>query len=67
MSADWHGWEFRDGTKLHIGPVPTRKSVCIYTVEDSVMHVIAYCRSEEEGRRLLRFLDRALASVGASP
>jgi hypothetical protein len=40
------GWSFNDGTELHIGHVPQRKSVCIYVVEGSVCHVLGYLRNE---------------------
>lgn len=57
---DWHGWQFGDRGRLHIGPLPGRKSICVYTIQGSVLHVHAYARSEDEARALLAFLDGVL-------
>lgn len=60
-----HGWEIRGVGKLHVGHVPTRKQACVYVIDGSVMHVVAYCRSEDEAHRLVRFLDAAFAAVAS--
>lgn len=59
--SDWHGWRVDDVGILHVGPLPGRKSICVYVIEGSVMTPVAYCRSEDDGDRLVRFLDAALA------
>lgn len=60
MSAEtprsWHGWS-RGSTALHIGHVPTRKSLTLYSMVGSVMYVHAYFRSEKEARRAMSVLD----------
>lgn len=61
--SDWHGWsrgEQYTGVALHIGPLPGRKSICLYTMDyrdGAVLYVHAYFRSEEEARRALDTLD----------
>lgn len=56
---DWHGWRTPAGT-LHIGPLPQRKSVCLYLIQGSVMSVKAYFRDEDSARELMSFLDEVL-------
>ena len=60
----WHGWSRepdngtgRKGAVLHIGPVPTRKSIALYSIVGSVMYVHAYFRSEKEARRALSVIE----------
>lgn len=67
MSVDWHGWSRSSkayhGESLHVGPLPGRKQIAVYSMDyrsGAVMHVHAYCRSVEEGERLLAVLDRLL-------
>jgi hypothetical protein len=55
---EWHGWSRWDGKRtLHIGPLPGRKSLCLYTMAGSVMEVHAYFRSEKEARKAMKTLD----------
>lgn len=67
--SDWHGWSRTKGyagRALHIGPLPGRKSICLYTVDytdGAVMYVHAYFRSEDEARRALATLDELLGPV----
>ena len=59
----WHGWSRGDGIAMHIGPCPGRKSICLYTMDKSVMHVHAYFRSEDEAKKALGYLDKLLGPV----
>lgn len=73
---DWHGWsrssEQFKGEALHVGPLPGRKQVAVYSIEypkdgGAVMHVHAYCRTPEEGQKLLAVLDRLVDPEGRVP
>jgi hypothetical protein len=71
--SEWHGWsrsrEPYTGRSLHIGPLPRRKSICLYTMDyrdGAVMHVHAYFRSEEEARCALATLDFLLGDNNAA-
>lgn len=55
---EWHGWQIPGKGALHVGPLPGRKSICVYTVQGTVLQVHAYARSEDEAWELLQFLDR---------
>jgi hypothetical protein len=64
---EWHGWsddlEQFSGIAIHIGPLPGRKSVALYTIDytdGATMHVHAYFRSTEEAKKALKFLDELL-------
>lgn len=66
--TEWHGWsrskEPFTGETIHVGPLPGRKSVALYTMDyrdGAVMRVHAYFRSEEEAANFLGALDRLLA------
>lgn len=68
--SDWHGWSRRiepyTGVALHVGPLPGRKSICVYSMDyndGAVMRVHAYCRSVEEGEKLLAVLDDLMQPV----
>lgn len=67
--TDWHGWSRTQeytGRALHIGPLPGRKSVCLYTMDyrtGAVMRVHAYFRSEDEARAALDTLDELLGGT----
>ena len=58
---DWHGWSTADGKlALHIGHLPGRKSVALYTHDKrggSTLFVHAYFRNEVEAKRALESLD----------
>lgn len=56
---DWHGWRVR-GMALHVGPLPGRKSICLYRLDGSVIDVLAYFKSEQQARKCLEFLDTAM-------
>lgn len=64
----WGGWSVvsaeggRGRVAVHVGPLPGRKSIAVYTVTTfaeggAVINVHAYCRSVEEGQALLAALD----------
>lgn len=64
---DWHGWSREGmpytGRSLHIGRLPNRKRVALYTMDyrdGAVMYVHAYFRSEEEAKRALETLDHLM-------
>jgi hypothetical protein len=55
--SDWHGWSISEDKAIHVGHLPGRKSVCLYTMEGSVLKVRAYFRSEQDAREFLEALD----------
>jgi len=58
----WHGWTVA-GKSLHVGPLPGRKSICLYTSEANVGLVpLAYFRSEGDAATCLAWLDRLAGS-----
>lgn len=65
---EWHGWSCDPDRSeaLHIGPLPGRKSICLYSMVGSVMSVHAYFRSVGEARAALAILDRLLDPSGTS-
>lgn len=71
MSApDWHGWSTRHGD-IHVGNLPGRKSICLYTVErppggGAVMHVLAYFRTAPDAQRCLAYLDALADAPGVA-
>jgi hypothetical protein len=60
---DWHGWSFSD-SNLHVGELPGRKQVCLYTMTDggSTIRPLAYFRSREDARIALDCLDKLVAA-----
>jgi hypothetical protein len=62
---DWHGWSAADST-IHVGPLPGRKSICLYEVADggTTIRTLAFFRDEDKAKRALSHLD---ALVGAKP
>lgn len=64
--VDWHGWKIGERGTLHVGPLPGRRSICVYLIEGSVMRTVAFARDEDDARRLVSFLDDAFDAVGAS-
>ncbi len=67
--SDWHGWSRSrglNGRALHIGPLPGRKSICLYTMDyrdGAIMRVHAYFRNEDEARDALATLDEIIGYV----
>lgn len=58
----WHGWTVA-GKSLHVGPLPGRKSICLYTSEASIgLKPLAYFRSEDDADACLAWLDRLAGS-----
>lgn len=55
--AGWHGWGMADWS-LHVGTLPGRKSVCLYSHIGSVVEPLAYFRDDESAFRALEMLDR---------
>jgi hypothetical protein len=58
-ARDWHGWSRQDSDRgaMHVGMLPGRKSVCLYTVRGSVLDVLAYFRDEDHAWDALAWLD----------
>lgn len=56
-STGWHGWG-GDGWSLHVGPLPGRKSVCLYSHIGSIVEPLAYFRDDESAFRALAMFDR---------
>lgn len=67
--VEWHGWsttaEPYKGESLHIGPLPGRKSICLYTMDydKGTMFVHAYFRNEGEAKHALDTLDNLMGKV----
>jgi hypothetical protein len=53
---EWHGWTTA-GMTLHVGPLPGRKSICLYRLDESVIRPLAYFPDEAKARECLQFLD----------
>lgn len=53
---DWHGWNV-DGKTLYVGPLPGRKSVCLYTLENNTIRTLAFFKSERLAQDCLERLD----------
>lgn len=69
-APDWHGWSTRLGD-IHVGRLPGRKQVCLYTNErppggGAVLHVLAFFRTEEDAERCLAYLDALADTPGAA-
>ncbi len=67
LNDEWYGWS-RDGLykgkTLHIGPLPGRKSICLYTMDytdGAIMKIHAYFRNEKEAKEALATLEYLLA------
>ena len=62
--TDWHGW--RRGHAgceqtyggLHVGPLPGRKQIALYTEIQGVITTLAYFKDEVLARRALEELDK---------
>jgi hypothetical protein len=58
MSAaglDWHGWRIK-GMCLHVGPLPGRKSICLYRLDGSTIKPLAYFPSEDQAYAALEVI-----------
>jgi len=59
MSDLFHGWAARSGgPALHIGELPGRKSVCLYTIEAGVIRTHAFFKSSDDAERVVAIIDR---------
>lgn len=56
----WHGWSRGDNIALYIGRLPGRKSICLYTVEGSVLRTHAFFKNEEDAKEVLQLLDHLI-------
>lgn len=59
-SVGWHGWG-TDHWSLHIGPLPGRKSVCLYYMSGAVLDTLAFFRDYESAFRALAMIDKVVA------
>lgn len=62
VADDWHGWSIGE-TAIHVGPLPGRKSVCLYVMEGTVLRTLAFFKSKAEADAALKLLD-LLAMTG---
>lgn len=55
---EWHGWK-REGSDvpLHVGPLPGRKSICLYSIDGSVIRTHAFFRDEQDARDAMVVLE----------
>ena len=67
--SNWHGWSKQryglpsNPRSLHVGHLPGRKSVCLYSVNGSVLTVLAYFRNEDTAVRTMRLIDELCGTV----
>lgn len=70
MSArdEWHGWS-REGSALalHVGPLPGRKSICLYSIDGSVIRTHAFFRDEQSAREAMGVLESLILPRPARP
>ncbi len=62
----WHGWRLStdpNGYSVHIGHLPGRKSVTLYSEDDDTFHVLAYFQSEEMAHEMADWIDRMQAAM----
>lgn len=52
---DWHGWRI-GGMCLHVGPLPGRKSVCLYRLDGTTIKPLAYFADEERAYAALEVI-----------
>jgi hypothetical protein len=66
---DWHGWSAGGdrAQALHIGHLPGRRSVALYTEGHGTLNVLAYFRSEQDAEVAMLFIDRIANSMGYVP
>jgi hypothetical protein len=59
--VEYHGWTAR-GRTIHVGPLPGRKSITLYRMDDdgSTIDVLAYFRDEDSAWRFLGDMDALL-------
>jgi hypothetical protein len=53
---DWHGWNVV-GTAVHVGPLPGRKSICLYVIEGTTLRTLAFFKSPDDAATALRMMD----------
>ena len=64
--ATWHGWRIAtdpNGYSVHIGHLPGRKSVVLYSEDDDAFHVLTYFQSEEMAQEMADWIDRMQAAM----
>ncbi len=62
----WHGWRMAndsDGYSIHIGNLPGRKKVALYSEDDDHFTVLAYFQSDEAAEEMARWVDRLQEAV----
>jgi hypothetical protein len=55
----WHGWRVMD-TNLHVGALPGRKQIVLYTMINggTTIRPLAYFKTEDDARTALDLLDK---------
>lgn len=67
--TDWHGWRISDdpdGYSIHIGHIPGRKRVALYSEDDNYFKVLAYFQSEEAAQEMADWIDRMQDMMNAA-
>jgi hypothetical protein len=55
---DGHSWENLDrDIKIGVGRLPYRKQICLYTIRNGEIEVLAFIKTEEKAYRILAWLD----------
>lgn len=57
MRPDWHGWGRGRGPALHIGELPGRKSVCLYTISDGAIRTHAFFKNAHQAQKVMALID----------
>ncbi len=56
----WHGWSIRTASssrEIGVAPLPDRKQLCLYLLEDGSFEPLAYFRTEEKATKCMSMLD----------
>lgn len=59
--SDWHGWRVQN-VSLHVGELPGRKQVCLYTMDNNTIRTRAFFKRREDAEAVLRWIDTLAAS-----
>lgn len=57
-------WPDAKERAIYIGNLPGRKQVCLYTVDDNVLNVLAYFKTHEKAQEALDWLDYLASTEG---
>lgn len=62
-ATEWHGWRI-SGKALHVGPLPSRKSVCLYVLDGCTIRTLAFFPDEDKAREALAMLSKIANATG---